>query len=85
MNNKDVNKFLTEQLGECWLSNMNYLENDFFTWTGFGLLWEWATKQEWWNHFMNDQSGKMVCFEVSYHLINPTNFANAIYEFLKEK
>ena len=110
MSNEDINKYLTEAMGECWhdyLKLLNddhsgsphfickkcdehhyswdYQHSDFFTWQGYGKLWEWATKQEWWWKFWDvnipedDRGGGVVDF------INPTNFANAIYEYLKEE
>lgn len=53
--------------------------NDFFTWQGFGKLWEWAENELWWCRFLNSLDGPLS------HYINPTNFANAIHEFLKER
>ena len=58
-------KFLTECMGECWhmynsrkgLVNCIHcqkempLNNDFSTWDGFGKLWEWTRKQEWFSTF----------------------------------
>jgi len=51
------------------------------TWEGFGKLWEWAQKQEWWSVFY---------YLVTYgedanlqHIIHPDRFAEAVYEFLK--
>ena len=103
MNNEDVNKFLTKQLGECWhewtevktgyyiCNNCGQLgficANNFFTWEGFGKLWEWSTKQEWWQGFLNkhDVSPDFRFRGFDTDLINPTNFANAIYEYPKEK
>ena len=80
----DINKFLTETIGECWHEHqINHLGSskyecscggnwdsyaleepdhhteipiDFFTWEGFGKLWEWASEQPWflkwwvWDH-----------------------------------
>ena len=51
-------------------------------WAHFGKLWEWATKQEWWFNFLSDQE-YIHEWEI-IKLINPANFAKAIYEFLKE-
>lgn len=119
MSNEEINKYLTEVMGECWhdcrltgdsihtvmrvvckkcntvmaeegrdlyRTNPN---NNFFTWQGFGKLWEWATKQEWW---LTQASGKIIFLSlsgsdmhISTTLVTPTNFAKAIYEFLKER
>jgi hypothetical protein len=56
--------------------------NDFSTWQGFGKLWEWATKQEWWLIF---EAKTFLTGKEIVKVVNPTNFAKAIYEFLKEK
>jgi hypothetical protein len=50
--------------------------NDFSAWEGFGKLWEFAIKQDWWQGFLNKQTTE---------IINPDRFSNAVYEFLKEK
>ena len=108
--NEEINKYLTEAMGECWHDWKNLPKirsaqcvkcttlfhraqiNDFFTWQGFGKLWEWATKQEWWNYFQDMVIGDTDVYEndefteyVDVNFINPTNFANAIYKYLKEK
>ena len=62
---------------------------DFSTWEGFGKLWEWAKKQEWWLKFGEGLSNKQLCSEISRGLqidesiINPDRFADALYDFLK--
>lgn len=60
------------------------------TWEGFGKLWEWAQKQEWWRMFIIKQpysnatnQAKLVCINTT--LIHPDHFADALYTFLKEK
>lgn len=61
---------------------------DFFTWTGFGELWEWAGKQEWFNGLIGSSMVVMQIhdeFVVSLDAINPTNFANAVYGFLAKE
>ncbi len=82
---------------------------DFSTWLGFGKLWEWTSKQEWWGDFWNwiydkecdyyshSTDGKEISqdyfwgkiftgeFGKDKSLICPNRFANAIYEWWKEK
>lgn len=55
---------------------------DFSTWAGFGKLWEWSQKQEWWPDFKELNGYPNHIYE---DFINPNNFANASYEFLKEE
>lgn len=62
------------------------------SWGAFGIVWEWATKQEWWNYFQDMVVGDTDVYEngefteyIDINLINPTNFAKAIYEYLKER
>lgn len=52
------------------------------TWQGFGTLWEWAIKQEWWASF-NYEPDLLIGW-VKRKYINPDKFADALYEFLKE-
>ena len=63
--------------------------NDFSTWQGFGKLWEWAIKQEWWQSFGDTVVyADHVDFDVTIcnleHFIHPDRFADAVYAFLKE-
>lgn len=54
---------------------------DFSTWTNFGRLWEWSTKQHWWDCYW------MKCFwspNCIIDEIHPDTFANKIYNFLKK-
>lgn len=63
--------------------------NDFSTWEGFGKLWEWVQKQEWWILFVDDnqtdEHGLETINGYLRRLINPDRFADAVYKFLKEK
>jgi hypothetical protein len=86
--------------GEKWLAcrycnitriPMNY---DFSTWKGFGVLWNWASKQEWFgevalalNHHEPDSEGiyhKDCMNDINMFYINPDRFATAIYDYLSE-
>ena len=69
-------KFLTKAI----LGGNSVLYNpDFSTWKGFGILWEWAIKQEWFK--------KLFCYGllIQTEFINPDEFSDTIYEFLKQK
>ncbi|MFH1897053.1 MAG: hypothetical protein ABH886_02255 [Candidatus Desantisbacteria bacterium] len=99
MTKEERDKFLTEQRGECWhewsdpYSNvcdkcnnitMDRENDDFSTWEGFGVLWEWAKKQEWWGDEFQKCSSDMEN-PITYiyeDLINPDRFADAVYKFL---
>ena len=114
--NKEINKYLTEAIGECWhtwdltLHKDNFalltltckhclvevkrnestkFENDFFTWEGFGKLWEWARSQEWWSDFSRYLDTPTVeCNDVThidFRVISPETFASSIYDFLINK
>lgn len=58
---------------------------DFKTWSGFGILWEFAIKQEWWEQFIWNEGvnkgaeGNLI----DTIIINPNIFADKIYKFLK--
>ena len=71
-----------------------FAHTDFSTWPGFGLLWEWAQKQEWFWLFCLQQiytENSDAPFEkidwdrnISVGLIHPDRFSGAVYAFLKE-
>ena len=65
------------------------INNDFSTWQGFGKLWEWARKQDWWNEFIFPLEDLIKSIRpiprIHLDLINPEPFAKAIYEFLKDR
>ena len=85
--NQKRNKFLVEAMGMCRPpcfkkcrkvhSNM-----DFSTWPGFGILWEWALVQDWWEKFTDEN---YHCCRTDLDMINPRKFANMVYNYLKEK
>ena len=65
-------------------------QNNFYTWEGFGGLWEWSQKQKWWVNFVikvdsGDLQGNF-CIDDYFPalLIHPDHFADAVYEYLKE-
>ncbi len=59
------------------------INDDFLTWEGFGKLWDWATKQGWWEKFT--WFHQSIKDEILTELINPEKFAKAVAEFLQEK
>lgn len=69
-----------------WWSQCSKTQPDFSTWEGFGKLWEWSEKQEWWKEYssmnMHDRKAYGV---VPTRYINPDKFADAVYNFLKDK
>lgn len=99
------NKFLTEVMGLNWYTKEDENPNwpaqfqakniHFSTWTGFGNLWEWSQKQDWWGafyaslHYNTITGFNGINYEYEKRLeeyyVNPERFANAVYEFLKEK
>lgn len=90
--NTERDKFLTEAMGECWHDCYNYLcihcekmfpdsNNNFSTWEGFGKLWKWSKKQEWfWRGVM-----RRIDHQVREEFVNPDTFADVIYNYLKEQ
>lgn len=70
-----------------WLSEY---PNNFSTWQGFGKLWEWAQKQEWWVEFWYfatafDHDGVEIAFPRDAQIIHPSRFADAVYNFLEAR
>jgi hypothetical protein len=74
---------------KCGREVKEAFDNDFSTWTGFGKLWEWAQKQEWWRKFWYHTSmpmldGSNIAIPRDQQIIHPDNFANALYSSLRE-
>ena len=61
---------------------INQQKELFSTWAGFGKLWEWAKKQDWWSYFSVCRIGYYG--GINQDSIHPDNFADALYSFLKE-
>lgn len=97
-------KFLTEAMGECWHEGANnygeivcqrchrlVMEEDrldFSNWAGFGKLWEWAQKQEWFREFYYEffaypPNADCTVSRWVASRIEPNCFANELYGFLK--
>lgn len=104
--NTERDKFLTEAMGECWHNlgekytteigwcikccTWHKHNHNFSIWSGFGKLWEWAQKQEWWKSFVwvhgdstRAKYRKESTFSVKF--LHPDRFADALYQFLKER
>lgn len=89
MNKELINKFLTEKMGECWHEwepkRDNVRNYDFFTWEGFGKLWEWAGEQEWFPYFINGEFFGYyggVSFNFARNFIDPRVAIIAIAKYL---
>ncbi len=69
-------------------SEKSFKNNNFSTWEGFGKLWEWAQKQEWWIYlgFIGNYTEQFTASEFTHKdcIINPDRFADAVYNYLKE-
>ena len=66
----------------CWHEPTRLDTND-----GFFLALGLAKKKEWWDEFCNYKYNGFIFKRlqfVSLNLIDPTNFADALYEFLEE-
>lgn len=84
----------TEMCKKCksplWVSMAEPIFNpNFSTWQGFGGLWEWAIKQEWWYKFsikINEYDVPVnSCKVIGWNFINPEKFSDALYKFLNER
>ena len=97
-NNYERDIFLASVLGWTQISNdsligivpgeSKYLQNyqhipDFSTWEGFGKLFEWSQTQSWVEEFEVSLSGHIGL--VLSSKINPREFADAVYNYLKLK
>lgn len=65
--------------------NMN--NNNFSTWEGFGILWNWAQQQEWFEYICRKILYPPILSNYTsvYLKINPEVFANTLYEFLRSR
>ena len=80
---------------DCTKCGENHIEivrdNNFFTWDGFGKLWEWSITQAWWYQFLGTwhcpdlypENSTIKERYVGAYLINPEQLAAAVYEFLR--
>jgi hypothetical protein len=65
--------------------------NNFSTPDGFFKLWSWAQKQEWWadvvrwDFFIDEEGITNGANFIQEAMIDPDRFADAVYQFLKEK
>jgi hypothetical protein len=79
--------YLVDRCTKCKLLLRDFQPINFSTWEGFGKLWEWAQKQDWWESFVDDdmyQRGhRNWLFPVAW--IHPDRFADALYKFLKAR
>lgn len=55
---------------------------EFCEWEGFGLLWEWANQQNWWNEFWRVSFDDYLEVDDVMKLINPDKFADAVFSYL---
>ena len=69
--------------GKIHYSDPLVKNTDFGEWAGFGMLWEWAEQQDWWEAFW--EHIKAVKNERKRWYINPDRLADAICEFLKNR
>lgn len=77
---------------KCHAYNSNTIERfrpsmDFSTWSGFGILWEWGINQNWFGtfskfHTIGSDKDNTAILQI---YINPDKFADAVYNFLKER
>lgn len=61
--------------GDSFRSAIGYVDS----WALFGIRWEWAQKQGWWQEFLHDLCG------IDQTLIHPARFDDALYDFLEER
>ena len=90
---EEVNRFLTKAMNspqvlpwENWAPDI-----DFSTWESFGLLWDWAIEQDWWEIFLTEHlfnlrelSKHLTLRTIPHRYINPERFAKAVYEYLND-
>lgn len=81
------------QWNDCTKCGEDHIEEvannaGFDTWAGFGKLWEWSQKQEWWMRFISAEDKtyspiqEVVLHDFVGRIIVPCKFADAIYLYL---
>jgi hypothetical protein len=80
------------QIFGCNLGSINSMResvtgnNGFSTWQGFGKLWEWVQSDgDRWVDFHRYAEGTAAMMGIPTYIIEPDRFANAVYEFLKDR
>lgn len=93
MNLEERNRFLVEVMGYTYIGSAGdgviiirfpeFEQEHFYPWDYFGLLWEWAVAQEWWDKFLYFSSDTLPWnpSTIHTHKINPGEFADALYNF----
>ena len=65
------------------------VNNNFSTWGGFGKLWEWSQKQDWFPELIRQTCYYEMCrnefSKGNDSIIHPDRFAGSIYQFLKKE
>jgi hypothetical protein len=59
--------------------------NNFSTPDGFFKLWNWSQEQEWWGALKWRMSDIDAQHHIAERYIHPDRFADAVYNYLKEK
>lgn len=83
---EDDGKLISIVCEDCKEPRQPRNDGDFYTWEGFGILWEWAKEQKWWLDFISTCNISYIYPEicdVSY--IDPEVFANKVYTFLTDE
>ena len=82
-NNEGGTGFICDTCEESFEGDVGEIKlqtrNDFLTWEGFGLLWEWASTEQWCCRFLDSLEGPLS------HYIEPENFAKAVAHYLQKK
>ena len=83
---EEINKYLTEIVTGIPYKELPAFTN-YFTWKGFGKLWEWAIEEEWWEDFLETTKYGDPVFDnrVSSEIIDPGKLAEAVAEYLQEQ
>ena len=92
---KDCNTLFQGITKEYALKNAEKKNPNFSEWNSFGKLWDFATKQKWWNDFLiqsklaykdYEQSERFMRYTSKvFSIVNPDKFADKLYDYLKDK
>lgn len=88
-------KYLRKKIGIHYTAEfVNMVEDT--PWCWFGIIWEWAAKQDWWTEFLSNnwrelinhrQQDRVIDMQIGIReeLINPERFAEDIYNYLQKR
>ncbi|GAM11833.1 hypothetical protein OR1_04151 [Geobacter sp. OR-1] len=74
--------FLIQKMRESGVELDGVDVPDFDTWEGFGVLYQWASSQPWWEEFACEGYLDPISLAIFTRMIDREKFAQFLWEFL---